>query len=418
MSSKNYNRRIHWALYDWANSAFATTVMAGFFPIFFKQYWSPELSDIESTFYLGIGNSCSSLVIVLLAPIIGAIADTGGLRKKMLCAFASIGIVATGSLYLVQAGMWPLAIVLYAIAVIGFSGANTLYDSLLIIVSDTSTRHKTSALGFSLGYLGGGLLFLINILMTQKPTLFGLEDSVEAIKWSFLTVAIWWGIFSVPLLVFIKEPLPTIKHKGTNIKVSLISVYQTLISVRNYRNIWLFLLAYWFYIDGVDTIVRMSVDFGLSIGLSQNDLIKALLLVQFVGFPAALIFGRIGDRFGARAGIRFCIWAYIGITIFAYFLESVIQLYIIALAIGIVQGGIQALSRSLFSYLIPLEKNAEFFGFYNVMGKSAALFGPILVGSVTYTFNSSRLGILSVVILFLIGLFLLNLSTSRSQKNI
>ncbi|NDG44838.1 MAG: hypothetical protein EBY36_08990 [Gammaproteobacteria bacterium] len=185
---------VSWALYDWANSAFATTVMAGFFPIFFKQYWSQDTAITQSTFYLGVGNSISSLVIVLLAPVLGAMADTGGLRKRMLAAFATIGVVATGALYLVEAGMWPFAILLYAIAVVGFSGANTFYDALLIIVAPAGKRHRISALGFSLGYLGGGLLFLINVLMTLQPQWFGLASAAEGVRWSFITVAIWWAV--------------------------------------------------------------------------------------------------------------------------------------------------------------------------------------------------------------------------------
>ena len=407
---------VSWALYDWANSAFATTVMAGFFPIFFKQYWSQDVALTHSTFYLGVGNSVASLIIVILAPILGAMADTGGLRKRMLATFASLGVLATGSLYLVEAGMWPFAILLYAIAVVGFSGANTFYDSLLVIVSPSEKRHRVSALGFALGYLGGGLLFLINVLMTLKPELFGLADAAAGVRWSFITVAVWWTVFSIPLFLNVEEPLPESGRRRVDIKGTFAALRDTATSLSQYRGAWMFLLAYWLYIDGVDTIVRMSVDFGLSIGLSSDNLITALLLVQFIGFPAALVFGRMGERYGAKRGIWICIWAYVGVTVFAFFMETALQMYILAAVIGLVQGGIQALSRSMFSHLIPQEKNAEFFGFYNVVGKAAAVFGPVMMGTIVHLTGNPRLGILSVALLFFAGMFFFRLVNDPTDQ--
>jgi UMF1 family MFS transporter len=409
MSTSDTRRVTSWALYDWANSAFATTVMAGFFPIFFKQYWSQDVAITHSTFYLGVGNSVASLIIVILAPILGAMADIGGLRKRMLATFASLGVLATGALYLVQAGMWPFAILLYAIAVVGFSGANTFYDSLLIIVAPAKKRHRVSALGFALGYLGGGLLFLINVLMTLKPQLFGLADAAAGVRWSFITVAVWWTVFSIPLFLYVDEPLPANGRRHVDIGGTFAALRHTAQNLRQYRGAWMFLLAYWLYIDGVDTIVRMAVDFGLNIGLGQGNLITALLMVQFIGFPAALVFGRLGERYGAQRGIWICIWAYVGVTIFAFFMETALQMYILAAVIGLVQGGIQALSRSMFSHLIPQEKSAEFFGFYNVVGKAAAVFGPVMMGTITYLSGNPRLGILSVALLFFAGMFFFRL---------
>ncbi len=393
-----------WALYDWANSAFATTVMAGFFPLFFKQYWSQGVEVTHSTYYLGVSNSVASLIIVILAPILGAMADTGGLRKRMLASFACLGVLATGSLYLVEAGMWPFAILLYVIAVVGFSGANIFYDALLVIVSPRDTRHRISALGFALGYLGGGLLFLLNVLMTLKPALFGLADASEGVRWSFVTVAIWWAVFSIPLFVGVEEPTPQSGRRGIDLPSTFSALKQTASNLRQYRVAWLFLLAYWLYIDGVDTIVRMAVDYGLSIGLPSESLIIALLMVQFIGFPAALVFGRLGERYGPRRGIWIAIWVYVGVTIYAYFMESAVEMYILAGVIGLVQGGIQALSRSMFSQLIPADKNAEFFGFYNVVGKAAAVFGPFLMGWVTLVSGNPRTGILSILVLFFAGM--------------
>jgi len=322
----------------------------------------------------------------------------------MLASFACLGLLATGALYLVAEGKWPFAILLYAIAVTGFSGANIFYDALLVIISKVDIRHRVSALGFALGYLGGGLLFLVNVLMYQYPQNFGLADGTEAVRWSFVTVAVWWFIFSLPILLWVDEPAPASGRRRFDVRHGFYSLAQTAKNLKQYRSAWLFLLAYWLYIDGVDTIVRMSVDYGLKIGLGQDSLIIAILMVQFIGFPAAIAFGRLGERYGARGGIWIGIWAYVGITIFAYFMDSATEMYVLAGAIGLVQGGIQALSRSLFSQLIPAEKNAEFFGFYNVVGKAAAVLGPLLVGLVTLTTGSHRVGILSILVLFFAGM--------------
>ncbi len=415
---KNRRKIWAWAMYDWANSAFATTVMAGFFPLFFKLYWSQGVEVTRSTYFLGVANSVASLFIVLLAPLLGAIADTGGIRKRMLASFACLGVLATGSLYLIQEGMWPFAILLYVIAVTGFSGANVFYDALLVIVSKTKDRHRVSALGFALGYLGGGILFLVNVLMYLFPNYFGLIDGSSAILWSFITVAVWWTVFSIPILLWVEEPQPGIGKRRFDAAGGFTALAQTARNLKNYRAAWFFLLAYWLYIDGVDTIVRMSVDYGLNIGLGQDSLITALLMVQFIGFPAAIAFGRLGERYGARKGIWVCLWSYVGITIFAYFMDSAIEMYILAAVIGLVQGGIQALSRSIFSQLIPAERNAEFFGFYNVVGKAAAVFGPFLMGLITLMTGNPRIGILSILSLFFAGMIVFwRTKNAESQYN-
>ena len=257
---------------------------------------------------------------------------------------------------------------------------------------------------FALGYLGGGMLFLLNVLMTLKPTLFGLADAAEGVRWSFVTVAIWWAVFSIPLFMGVEEPIPKSGRRAIDLSSTFGALKQTASNLRQYRVAWLFLLAYWLYIDGVDTIVRMAVDYGLSIGLPSESLIIALLMVQFIGFPAALVFGRLGERYGPRRGIWIAIWVYVGVTVYAYFMDSAVEMYILAGVIGLVQGGIQALSRSMFSQLIPAEKNAEFFGFYNVVGKAAAVFGPFLMGWVTLISGNPRIGILSILVLFFAGM--------------
>lgn len=398
---------LSWALYDWASSAFACTVLAGFYPLFFKQYWSAGEAVTTSTFYLGLGNSLAALMVMVLAPLLGAMADRGGLRKRMLLSFMVLGAVCTAALALVAEGQWPWAVLLFALASVGFEGANVFYDSLIVVISGRRDRHFWSAFAYALGYLGGGLLFAVNVLMTLQPQWFGLTDAAQGVRWSFVSVALWWLLFSIPLLFVVKEPLVVEAPARLGIKGAFAALWQTAQELRAQPAAWAFLLAFWFYIDGVHTIIAMAVDYGLSIGLPSDALITALLLVQFVGFPAALVFGRIGERWGALNGIWLALGIYALVTIYATTLQEAWQFYLMATAIGLVQGGVQALSRSLFSQLIPQHKSAEYFGFYNVLGKSAAIMGPMLVGVSAALTGSPRFGILSVLILFVIGAALL-----------
>jgi len=380
--------------------------MAGFFPLFFKQYWSGDMAATTSTFYLGLGNSLASLIIMILAPLLGALADSGGLHKRLLSCFAMVGILATASFFFVGQGMWPVAVIVYVVAIIGFSGANVFYDAMLPILAPRSKQHSLSALGFSLGYLGGGLLFLVNVAMTLKPSYFGLTDAAAAVKWSFVSVAVWWLIFTIPLLLNVREEPPATSKKNT-ISQSLKSLWATVKRIKADRNIALFLLAYWFYIDGLATIIRMAVDFGLSIGIDSNSLITALLIVQFIGFPATLVFGRIGNRYGAKTGLWIALSAYVVATFAAAFMQTSTHFYALAVVLGLVQGGVQSLSRSLFSQLIPQDCSGEYFGFLNMLGKSAAVLGPVLVGVIGVLTGSTRIGIVSILLLFIIGMVFL-----------
>ncbi len=397
-----------WAMYDWANSAFATVVMAGFFPVFFKDYWNAGLDPVDSTFRLGVANSLASLLIVLLAPLLGAVADRLARRKALLLAFALLGSLMTAGLYLVGEGEWQLAMFLYVFALIGFSGSNIFYDSLLPFVSHDKDMDRTSALGFSLGYLGGGLLLSLNVGMVWHPEWFGLADPASAVRGSFLVVAAWWLLFSIPLFLLVEEPGGD--GSAWSVQVLLAGfrrIWRTLHEVRQLRNIWLFLVAYWLYIDAVDTIVRMAVDYGLSLGFNQNDLILALLLTQFTGFPSALLFGRIGSRFGAKAGILAGLLIYVLVTVWASVMTTAAEFYYLAVLIGLAQGGVQALSRSLYARMIPAGRSAEFFGFYNMLGKFAAIVGPVLMGWIGVLSGNPRTGILSLLILFTAGAVLL-----------
>jgi MFS transporter, UMF1 family len=395
-----------WSLYDWANSAFATTVMAGFFPVFFKQFWSQGVAVTESTYRLGVANSLASLVVVCLAPMLGALADQGGAKKHFLLFFASMGIVMTGALYLVAQGDWVVALSLYALAVLGFVGGNVFYDALLVSVTRERHYDRVSAYGYAFGYLGGGVLFSVNVAMTLYPEFFGLKDAAEAVRVSFVMVAAWWAVFSLPLFFLVEEARSTTAVRGWFI-AGIQQFLDTFHKLKQLKTTLLFLLAYWCYIDGVDTIVRMAVDFGLSIGFDANNLMVALLIAQFVGFPSALAFGALAGRRGPKQGIMLAIFIYLLILLWAYRMDSVWEFYLLAVAIGLVQGGIQALSRSLYARLIPADQAAEFFGFYNMLGKFAVVLGPLLLGWIGVLTGSSRLAILSVGILFLIGGFLL-----------
>jgi UMF1 family MFS transporter len=393
-----------WAMYDWANSAFATTVMAGFFPVFFKEYWNSGVDAATSTFRLGVANSLASLLIVLLAPLLGAVADCMSRRKALLFSFAFLGVLMTAGLYLIGEGDWFLAAFLYVLALIGFSGSNIFYDSLLPFVSREDKIDQTSALGFSLGYLGGGILLSLNVLMALHPEKFGLADGAAAIRISFLMVAVWWLVFSLPLMLLVEEPDGSESGWSANVvQAGFKRVWTTLQEVRQLRNVWLFLVAYWLYIDGVDTIVRMAVDYGLSLGFDQNSLITALLITQFTGFPAALAFGWFGGRYGPKTGIFIGLAVYIIVTVWASVMDSVTEFYYLAFLIGLAQGGIQALSRSLYARMIPAGRSAEFFGFYNMLGKFAAILGPVMIGWVGVITGNPRTGILSLLVLFLVG---------------
>ena len=393
-----------WALYDWANSAFATTVMAGFFPVFFKLYWANGATATEGTFALGIANSVASLLVAILAPVLGAIADRGSAKKRFLALFTFLGVLMTSGLWFVSQGDWALAVMLYVAGSVGFFGSLIFYDSLLVSVAPREKWDSVSSLGFGFGYLGGGVLFVVNVLMSQMPQLFGLPDAATAIKVSFVSVGVWWALFSLPLFFWVEEPrsentLPL----GRAIRAGLAQLGETLRHLAGQKQILLFLLAYWFYIDGVDTIIKMAVNYGTDLGFPSSALIVALLLVQFVAFPAALLYNQLASRIGIKTAILMGIGAYGVITIFAYFLSDITGFYILAGCVGLVQGGIQALSRSAFARLVPVEKSGEYFGFFNMFGKFATIIGPFLMGLVTQLSGDSRMGILSIIVLFAAG---------------
>lgn len=409
---------LSWALYDWANSAFAATVMVVFFPVFFKQYWSAGVSATQSTFWLGMTNGTASFVLAIMAPLLGALGDRGGSRLKFLLAFTVLGVVSTAGLSLVAQGQWQWAAVLFALASMGFWGGIIFYDSLLLDVAPRDRLDSISGWGYAVGYLGGGVLLAINVWMTLQPGFFGLADASAAVKASFVTVAVWWALFSIPIFLFVRErgadQRPRIGAAKT-LRESFAELMNTVREVRRYRAVLFFLLAYWMYIDGVNTIQKMAVDYGLAIGLETSSLIQAILMVQFIGFPAALLFGWIGQRISPVVGIFICIAVYTAVTIYATMLNTSTEFFIMAAATGCVQGGVQSLSRSYYGRLIPPDRAGEFYGFYNMMSKFAAVLGPFLMGITALLTGNSRTAILSIVVLFIAGAALL-IVAARSER--
>ncbi len=407
------NRRAvwSWAFIDWANSAFAIVVMTAFFPVLFKDYWcnTPDMTPERSTAYLGYANTISSALIAVLAPILGSIADQGNGRKKFLLTFTLLGCVGTALLPLVAQGNWFAAAALYAVAALGFSGNNMFSDALITDVATPDRYHRVSALGYALGYIGSGGLFAVLVVIVADPQKFGFSGAVSAVHLGFWVTAAWWLIFTVPALLWIRET-PAVPAAGPGGDSVLTRGFRqfagTFREIRGDRRILWFLAGYILYIDGVNTVIKMAVDFGRAINLDAAGMMKALLVTQFVAFPAALVFGRIGERFGAKRGIMAGVVVYAGVCIFATRMTTTAEFFVMAVVIGLVQGGVQALSRSFFARLIPAEKGGEYFGFYNMVGKFAAVIGPTLM-AVTAQLTSTRLSILSLLLLFGGGLWLL-----------
>ncbi len=396
-----------WALYDWANSAFALAVLTAFVPVMLAGAWNDGAPSNVTTFRLGIANGLASLVVVLLAPLLGAMTDQARRRKPWLAFFTLLGVAATMLLAAIGPGGWQLAMFCFVIASVGFFAANSLYDAMLIDVAPPDAFDRVSAFGYGLGYLGGALLFTVSVVLLARPASFGLENQTAAIQLTFILVGAWWALFSVPLLLWVRErhggPAPVAGAFLAGIR----QLRATLQTLRGDRNLLWFLGAYWLYIDGVYTIIKMAVDYGLSQGLSATDVTGAILLTNFLGFPAAIAFGALGTRVGPRPAIYLALVVYIVATALAVFLTTAPQFYALAATIGLVQGGVQSLSRSLYARLIPPEKSGEYFGFFNMLGKFSSILGPVLAGTVALVSGSQRVGILSIIVLFVSGLLLL-----------
>lgn len=399
-----------WALYDWANSAFATTILATVLPIFYKDVAARGLENHLATSYWGYTQTVAMLVIALISPVLGAIADYSHSKKILMRFFAYVGIIGTGLLFIVKEGNYILASILFIFGNIGFSGANVFYDAFLPEITSNKKIDYISSLGYAAGYLGGGLLLLINLLMITRPGLFGIPDTLTATRLTFLTVALWWFLFSLPSFKYLpenREGIETLAIKKYA-KIGFSRLSSTFHNIRKYRELWKFLLAFWVYNDGIGTIIRMATIYGREVGIGKNDLIGALLLTQFIGIPFSLIFGKVGEKIGAKRGIFITLSIYLIITIRGYFLDSAFDFWLLAGMVGLVQGGAQALSRSLFGSMVPGDKTAEFYGFFGLSSKFAAITGPFIFALVGQLTGSSRLGIISVASFFIIGMLILS----------
>ncbi|MBT2218236.1 MFS transporter [Virgibacillus dakarensis] len=405
---KNKKTVISWMLYDFGNSAFATTIMAAVLPVFYYDVAAVGLKESLATSYWGYSQSIAVLIVAVLAPFLGAISDYSAAKKKFLRFFAYMGIIASVLLAFVGEGDYLFASILLIVGTIGFSSANIFYDAFLLEIADEEDIDKVSSGGFAVGYIGGGVLLAINILMILKYQWFGMPNATVASQVSFATVGVWWFIFSLPLFKNIREEKKTaVKRNQSYMKIGFARVTSTFREIKQYKHLLIFLLAFWMYNDGISTIIKMATIYGRDIGIDANALIAALLITQFVGIPCTFFFGWLAKKITAKKALYITLYAYMGIVILGYFMSSALHFYLLAICVGIVQGGAQSLSRSIYGRMVPEDKHAEFFGFYGISSKFAAIFGPFLFGLVGQLTGSSRLAIVSLVFFFIVGIILL-----------
>ena len=404
-----------WILYDVANSAFVLVIITTVMPIFFKDVASHGVSNALSTANWGFANSTASMVLALLAPILGTIADYRNFKKKFLGFFIGLGVAFTLLLTTVSAGSWLLCLVLFVIARIGFAGANIFYDAFITDITTKERMDWVSAMGYGWGYIGSVIPFLavIGLMVWSQTRGTGSQMPLGPMRISFVIVALWWATLSIPILKNVRQVhyVPKVKNPVLG---SFKRLARTFGEIRRYRQAFIFLMAYFFYIDGVGTIITMATVYGRDIGLGINMLLSAILMIQIVAFPMALLYGRLAGRFGTRTMIYTGIVIYSLITLMGFILPffasitvKTLLFWILAFLVATSQGGVQALSRSYFGRLIPAEKSAEFFGFYNIFGKFAAITGPFLMAVISRMTGDSRYGILSILLLFIIGGILL-----------
>ena len=401
-----------WALYDWANSAFVTTMMAAVLPVYYHQVAAAGLPENLRTVYWGYTQTIGLLIIAVISPLLGAVADCLGAKKKFLGGFASLGVAGSALLYFAGEGAWAFASFAFILGHVGFGASEVFYESLLPHIARPGEVDRVSAGGYAVGYAGGGLLLAAQLAAIIFPASFGLADRAEASRVAFVSVAVWWALFTLPLLFWVREPRPRLAANEAAGMGAIPAAWRRLRDlfrdVRRYRDLFLFLLAFWCYNDGISTIIKMAAIYGAEIGIGQTDLIGALLLVQFLGIPCTFVFGVMAGRMGPKNGIYICLWVYTGISVLGYFMTEAWQFWVLAAAVAMVQGGSQALSRSLFTSMVPAEKSAQFFGFYGISGKFGNIIGPFLFATVSHLAGASRLSILSLIVFFLGGMFLLS----------
>jgi MFS transporter, UMF1 family len=396
-----------WAMYDWANSAFQTTIIAAVFPIYYQKVAAAGLSEAVAMSRFAWATTLAILIVAIVAPVLGAIADYSAIKKRLLGIFLGIGAVATAAMFLIQRGDWYFALVLFVVGNVGVAGSIVFYESLLPHLVSEDQLDRVSSAGYAIGYLGGGTLLAINLLMIQKPELFGIPDAGTATRLALASVAVWWVVFSIPL--FRRVPEPAVRRElderpGTNALAGGVTrLIETFRELRRYRDAFVFLLAFLLYNDGIQTMIRMATIYGTGIGLPESAMIAALLLTQFIGVPCAFLFGMAASRIGARTGVFVGLGVYILITLLGYFMETAAHFYALAVLVGMVQGGTQALSRSLFASMIPRHKSSEFFAFFSVFERYAGVLGPAIFAFVVERSGSGRAAILAVAVFFVVG---------------
>jgi len=405
--SENGRRRAQrsWCLYDWANSTFATSVVAAILPVYFAHMAGRTMAAHDATAVWGYASAAALAVTAVLSPIVGALADQSRRRKPVLMVCVLMGCAGTLGLSLASGESWNGLLVAFSVAFVAFATGNVLYDSLLPAVASPGEMHQVSARGFAWGYLGGGLLLAVHLAIISMPQRFGLANAASATRVAFASVAAWWLVFSLPL--FRDVPEPEAERAGVPVRQLPAAIFRqlgrTLAGLRERPDLLRFLVAFWLYSDGIGTIIKMATIYGVEVGLGDRDLMGALLMVQIVAAPASILFGRLASPMGPKRAVLLGIAGYAGISVFAYFLRSPWQFWTLAALVALFQGGTQALSRSMFASLVPRESTSEMFGFYSVSEKLAGVVGPILFGAVTQLTHGGRLATLTLLPLFLMG---------------
>jgi UMF1 family MFS transporter len=399
-----------WAIYDWANSSFWATVIQ-IFPIYFISTVCVGMPAAVANSRYAFATTLALSIVAVISPILGAVADYAGAKKKFMAVFIAVGVPATAAMFLIEPGEWRFALLVYIVGNIGVAGSLVFYDSLLPHVARADEMDRLSTAGFALGYLGSGLLMALNLAWIRWPHWFGIPDTDAAVRLSLLSAAIWWSVFSLPLFLRVPEPTRRLEHDeraGLNpMRVGFMRLFETLRELKRYRQAFVFLLAFLIYNDGIGTIIRMAAPYGTEIGIAPSALVGAILIVQFVGVPFAFLFGRIARKIGAKRAIFIGLAVYLIITVLAFRMRTAGEFFVLAVLVGMVQGGTQALSRSLFASMIPRHKSAEFFGFFGVFEKFAGIIGPLVFGLIIVFTGSSRNAILAVVSFFVLGGLLL-----------
>lgn len=393
-----------WVMYDWANSAYSMAITSTILPLYFKMVFANNGgSSSISTAYWGYANSIGTLLVAVMSPILGTIADYKGYKMRLFNLFFIVGIAFTALLAAVPDSYWLLLLIFYVINSIGFSGSCIFYDAFLVDITTEDRMDMVSSMGFGMGYIGSTIPFIVCMAIVILAQFKILPISVPAAcKISFIITALWWAVFTMPMLKKVKQ-IHGIDIEPNPVKNSFLRLENTFKNVRLHKKLFLFLLAYFFYIDGVNTIITMATSYGSDLGISATSLLIILLLTQFVAFPFSIIFGRLAEKYKGKTMLYVGIIIYSIICIYAYFIRTTLDFWILAMLVGTSQGGIQALSRSYFGKLIPKENANEFFGFYNIFGKFAAILGPFLVGIVTQITGKTNYGVLSIILLFIIG---------------